>query len=135
MTLLKDIYFKGIVFLWVARFSKQKKNICLECLHLKPMTFRILCGKMYVTPSCTITKPVGFYFKKLLKVITNTERLTKKNPTAHENLYLSWDFFLICIFMTTLRAINNPFLKSIILTTLNTGSRNYSQRTKVLSKI
>ena len=37
--------------------------------------------------------------------------------------------------MTTLRAINNPFLKSIILTTLNTGSRNYSQRTKVLSKI
>ena len=88
-----------------------------------------------VTPSYTITKPVGFYFKKLLKVITNTERLTKKNPTAHENLYLSWDFFLIGIFMTTLRAINNPFLKSIILTTLNTGSRNYSQRTKVLSKI
>ena len=38
--------------------------------------------------------------------------------------------------MTTLRAINNPFFEKYhILTTLNNGSRNYSQRTKVLSKI
>ena len=80
----KDIYFKGIVFLWVPRFSKQK-NICLECLHLKPMTFGILCGKMYVTPSV-------IYDNKTSRVLI--QKFTKS---------------IIYSFMTTLRAINNPF--------------------------
>ena len=76
------------------------------------MTFGILCGKMYVTPSV-------IYDNKSSRVLI--QKFTKS---------------IIYSFMTTLRAINNPFfLKSIILTTLNTGSRNYSQRTKVLSKI